>query len=360
MNQDFGFKVKLRRIARLAWIYSLKFTGLLRWAEWRLARRGAIVVLTFHRVLGEREYLDTSSPRGMIIRRQTFADLLHYADNSFQVIDLAERQQRWNAGHQVRMAFTFDDGWQDNYLWAAPIASQLGVPLVIFICPGLVDRESPFWPERVSRLWHSAASRSATTRFAGLCANIRQRLSSAQSWNGHETAESAIALLKSLAPADRERVILRMEEWAGSPGDNGGSRVVDATMSWQSILKLATEKVAFGSHTQHHEILSCIPLPQAQQELENSKQVIERQLGQVCSLFAYPNGEASPEIRQLVANAGYTLAFLNCPGAWLCDTDPLLIPRVNIWEGAVVGLSQRFSPLAFRYVTMWKAYRSLN
>ena len=146
-----------------------------------------------------------------------------------------------------------------------------------------------------------------------------------------------------------------MQELA-EPGDCG-SGSVDATMGWQSVLELAAQKVSFGSHTVNHEILPRIPLRQAESEISNSKQAIENELGKPCSLFAYPNGDASPEIRQIVAQAGYELAFVNRPGAWLEDTDPLLIPRVNIWEGMLVGISGRFSRAALRYAAVWKVYR---
>jgi peptidoglycan/xylan/chitin deacetylase (PgdA/CDA1 family) len=131
-------------------------------------------------------------------------------------------------------------------------------------------------------------------------------------------------------------------------------------MTWNNVLELAQGPVSFGSHTYSHELLPRIPLEKAKQELNDSKRMVEAKLGKPCTLFAYPNGDFSPEVRALVADAGYKLAFINRPGAWLENTDPLLIPRVNLWEGSVVDRSQRFSSLAFRYVALWKAYRALS
>jgi len=46
----------LRSLARFAWIYALWLSGILWFCKRSLRRRGAAVVLTFHRVLDDREF----------------------------------------------------------------------------------------------------------------------------------------------------------------------------------------------------------------------------------------------------------------------------------------------------------------
>jgi hypothetical protein len=45
-------------------------------------------------------------------------------------------------------------------------------------------------------------------------------------------------------------------------------------------------------------------------------------------------------------------------GAWLKNTDPLCIPRVNVYEENLVGPFGHFSPAMFEYTTLWKAWRA--
>jgi peptidoglycan/xylan/chitin deacetylase (PgdA/CDA1 family) len=39
---------------------------------------------------------------------------------------------------------TFDDGYENNFLEARPILSELGIPATIFVCTGYLDQASPF------------------------------------------------------------------------------------------------------------------------------------------------------------------------------------------------------------------------
>jgi len=361
MSQVLSNKQKLRRFARAAWVRFLALSGLLRWAEWRLARRGAIVVLTFHRVLSDAEFAATDSPHGMLLKGDTFDDLVDCVRRRFAPVSLAEENGHpRQAGKRVAIALTFDDGWQDNFVHAAPIAARHKVPLTIFICPALVGMELPFWPERVMGLWRAAEERGMSAKFSELCAEVRQLSGTPTTPPGEETPETLVELLKKLSSQHRSNAIVRMQELVGTAAPTSRIPGLDSTMTWHNVQELAQAAVSFGSHSYSHELLPRISLQHAEREIGDSKRALEEKMSKPCTLFAYPNGDSSPEVRNLVSAAGYKLAFINRPGAWVDNTDPLLIPRVNIWEGSVVGPSQRFSALAFRYVVLWKAYRTLN
>jgi peptidoglycan/xylan/chitin deacetylase (PgdA/CDA1 family) len=131
-------------------------------------------------------------------------------------------------------------------------------------------------------------------------------------------------------------------------------------MTWEQVRKLDDQGVRFGSHTSTHEILTVIPLAQAEAEIAGSRKRIEQKLGKPCLLFSYPNGDCSDNVRKLVQGAGYEFAFLNqAPGVWTRDCDPYLVPRVNICEYHLVDARGRFSPLIFDYAVVWNAAKGL-
>jgi peptidoglycan/xylan/chitin deacetylase (PgdA/CDA1 family) len=347
----------LRAILKQAWMFLLYSFGFLRRAKKRIAARGGVVVLTFHRVLDDAECEGTSSPDGMIVRRQTFESLARCVASHYETLRLDGEAPVWtSAGNAPRIAFTFDDGWADNAHNAFPIAQRFGIPFTILICPGYVGKLSPFWPERVVALWRAAEKSSgAALRIAELIASTSPGASTSGAAHTSPSLDSALAQLKQLPAPERERLIAEMEQIAaGAASSNPAGDSPDACMPWRDVIALAKGGVTFGSHTQTHEILPRTPLAETKRQLDDSKQSIQQNLGRECLLFAYPNGDCSSEVRDAVAAAGYRFAFLNHPGIWTKDTDPFLIPRFNIWEGKLVSPFGRFSRISFEYTAFWK------
>jgi peptidoglycan/xylan/chitin deacetylase (PgdA/CDA1 family) len=326
----------IRAWSKLFWAGVLRASGLLGLAKRWVRRKGA-VVLTFHRVLTEDELQQTSSLPGMIVRAQTFASLLDYTSQQCEIIDVSKGPE-WRQEAKLKIAVTFDDGWSDNASSAYPIAHKRGAPMTIFIVPQRTGEALPFWPE--------------------LAVAVLSGMDHGDQGESRNSVEQMIESLKGLPAEERKLYIERMV----------GARVrsqtrntpVDKTMTWQQIAELRAAGVTFGSHTSTHEILTCIPAAQAEEEIVRSRELIEQQLGAPCSLFSYPNGNCSGNVRDLVAQAGYRFAFLNQqPGVWTPACDPFMVPRVNVCEYHLVNAQGKFSPLIFDYTVVWKAARGL-
>jgi peptidoglycan/xylan/chitin deacetylase (PgdA/CDA1 family) len=346
-------------VVKWLWIRFLAATGLLRYAQRRIARSGGVVVLTFHRVLPESQCRSTYSLNGMLVQNNTFEALARYVSKHFSVISLVE-QPAWTPDDpRPRIAFTFDDGWIDNFEYAAPIARQYDIPLSIFICPSKVGLPLPYWPERLNALACKLRSSESAVRQADKALEIwaGRRAATLPSLSSSKGVERFIELLKRESKSEREHLLDQITAIANTVtvAENENA---DATMTWENIQSLLAAGTVFGSHTNSHEILPSLPLSEVERELANGKKELENRLRQPCLLFAYPNGDWSQKVRNLVGQAGHKLAFINKPGIWTSKTDPLLIPRNSIWEGRLVGPAGRFSPAAFQYATFWWAYRS--
>jgi len=330
----------LRAHGKTLWAGLLRASGLLYLATNWVRRHGAIV-LTFHRVLTDSEVQQTASLPGMIVRSSTFSGFLKYAAQTSEFVDLS-CDPEWQPNRKLKLAITFDDGWSDNATGAYPSARQYHAPIAIFIVPEKTGTTLPFWPERTA----ATMDRSAKDGSARDTLYI----------------ERAIEALKELPASERE---LRIGRMAGTPGvqSMGAAQAVasvDRTMSWQQIQELHSGGVTFGSHTSTHEILTMISAAQAEKEIVSSRDLIQEKLKVPCSLFSYPNGDCSPQVRGLVAAAGYKFAFLNQdPGVWTRDCDPFLIPRVNVCEYHLVDAKGNFSPLIFKYAVVWNAAKGL-
>ena len=346
----------LRRTLRWAWIYFLYGTGLLAWARRRVHKKyQGIIVLTLHRVLNEADRVRTNSPSGMILSSKSFEDLIAHLSNNYEVVALnGQSFARNGSAAKPRFAVTFDDGWQDTAAVAAPIAKQHAVPVTIFVCPGLVGRSIPFWPEKIKNAWKATQEYAATAReFSELTARICVNGQQLKAVSAEAELDELIGHLKNLPDTELAVFIEQVSKLELKCHSRSVPTHVDETMGWQEAIRIAETGVQIGSHTQNHKILPKLPLQDVRRELNDSKLAIEKELGRECLMFAYPNGSWSEDVRALVVQAGYKQAFSNETGVWSLDSDPWVIPRVNIWDGSVIGPSGRFSPVVFQYATFW-------
>jgi peptidoglycan/xylan/chitin deacetylase (PgdA/CDA1 family) len=323
-----------RPVVRLLWARLLQASGCLWWAKQQLQRNGSVVVLTFHRVLDDTEFEHTCSLAGIVLRRQTFLKLAEYAVRAFEAVDFVQGLEK--PADRMRVMFTFDDGWKDNYTNALPVTLAHNIPVTVFVCPGLVGRKLPFWPELVSSLLGKANPPSSAVEI-----------------------ESLIETLKTYTPERREKFIARLYALHASNNSND-AHTGDETVTWDDIREMDAAGVRFGCHTQTHQILTRVSAQTARQEIRDSKRAIEGALGKVCDLFAYPNGNSSKATRRMLKEEGFTAAFTTQRGAWAGGCDRMAIPRVNVCEANVAGLTGQFSPAMFEYNLIWKAWRAMK
>jgi peptidoglycan/xylan/chitin deacetylase (PgdA/CDA1 family) len=351
---------KIRAAARFCRAYGLFFSGLTWWAKWKLKREGAVIVLMLHRVLADSESANANSLRGTVLRDVTFERLSEFLCRHSELVDLGKGMPSWEEPAQrPRIAVTFDDGWRDNATTAFSITRRKNIPITIFVCPALMGRNRPFWPERVISLLKAACAPGRDRR---TLLDFLTRLGASETVPSEGSlteaaSEAVIEALKRQGPEERASAIETLARLSAD-GDvfDGGS---DATMSWLEVEHLRQSGVTFGSHTQSHQILPQISEEAIRLELSASKQEIENRQDTPCRLLAYPNGSVSTPVRQQAARAGYTLAFTTQCGKWTANTDPLLIPRVNMWEGKLAGPFGYFSRAMTEYALFWRPYRSI-
>ncbi|OVE82408.1 hypothetical protein BVY04_00995 [bacterium M21] len=85
------------------------------------------------------------------------------------------------------------------------------------------------------------------------------------------------------------------------------------SFSWEQAREMAASGfVGFGAHTHNHHILTSLDRKQVKTEIEQSRDHIQRELGQTPTLFAYPNGQGGdiPEYSaEVLESLGFKAAF---------------------------------------------------
>jgi len=343
---------RLRSCVRHLWVYALHMSGALARAKSRIRADEGAVVLTLHRVLPERERGITLSPPGMVMSEQTFASMVRYLAAEHRVFPLDAPQKSARTDLRIAIAITFDDGWVDNARYAQSILARHAMPAAIFLCPEEMGKSLPFWPERLVAFFRAATRLRREKEFLEA---IRE--------SAHLPEIKVIALEDELVevvkqfPAGRRDVLFERLEQLGFGKTLDNLPAADSIMSWEEARRLSESGFLLGSHTLHHEILTQIPLEETCKEISESRRRLNMEIGRRCFAFAYPNGDWSPEIRELTASAGYAMAFANKPGIWTAQTDLFTVPRIGLWEDAVTNLRGHFSRPHFEYVVFWKTLR---
>jgi peptidoglycan/xylan/chitin deacetylase (PgdA/CDA1 family) len=124
--------------------------------------------------------------------------------------------------------------------------------------------------------------------------------------------------------------------------------VAEPMLSLSQMQEMGAAGMEFGSHTCTHPHLTRLSLVEAAREVTESRARLEDAIGSPCLSFAYPYGDWNPEVRGLVAEAGYLAACTTKRASALLSDDPLTLPRINI---------RRYNILPrFRY-KLWRARR---
>ena len=101
------------------------------------------VVVAFHRV--NDAYQD-----GLTCSVKDFESFCAFFRQYFTVIPLAEMVKRLERGQPLSgtLAVTFDDGYRDNYEFAAPILRSLGLPATFFVVSDFIESNTVAWWDR--------------------------------------------------------------------------------------------------------------------------------------------------------------------------------------------------------------------
>lgn len=112
-------------------------------AHRRLFRNIAIVV-AFHRVN------DSGAENGLTCSVDTFKRYCRFFSQYFQVVSLRDLVDKLEKAAPLdrELAITFDDGYQDNYEYAAPILRSMGLPATFFVVSQYIGTQFVAWWDR--------------------------------------------------------------------------------------------------------------------------------------------------------------------------------------------------------------------
>lgn len=109
-------------------------------------------------------------------------------------------------------------------------------------------------------------------------------------------------------------------------------------MSGAMLRTVLQGNIEIGAHTVSHPHLPAVTAELQEREIAHSKKILEDEIGEPVSAFAYPFGSYDNAVRDSVARAGYETAVTINRGLANWAANPLEIPRKAIsWGDNPVG-----------------------
>ena len=244
---------------------------------------------------------------------------------------------------RLHVVFTFDDGYLDNYTKAFDVFRSSGTTAAFFLVSDYVGTATVPW-------WDEIAYRIRNTRRTEI--NLEYPTPLKLTLNGHREASIATIL----------QHYKRTDNVCGAEFMAEIRRETDCELpvarrrflNWHEAREMRDAGMAIGSHTRSHAILGRLSPESQKQELEDSKQEIESQLGSRVRSLAYPVGARdcfSDVTEKIAMNAGYSLCFSAYGGI----NDAAHLRRSNLLRGTVPSNPEKFRAVATARINPWTA-----
>lgn len=251
-----------------------------------------------------------------------FEEHLRYLTRHFELVslhDVVHSLQRRTPLPKCSVAITFDDGYRNNWVLAAPLLKKFRVPATFFVTTGLVGTSKWMWAYELEEIFlrFSIQDIAQASRHLALQRLCEVEPSKEKAW------EACVAFLKTRPHHELVRTMESLRKKFTVHVDDENQ-----FLSWDEVRALENEGFDLGAHSVHHPILPRLSQEEAQQEIIGSKQMLSDILHQPPRFFAYPNGDFHPRISELVG-ASFEASFSTLPQA-CSDTHSLFqLPRVS-------------------------------
>jgi len=273
--------------------------------------RGALTIITFHRVLPQNELRQYPIP-GLVVTPEQLHLILSELARYFDCGTVVDSFRRWRSGSAPRplLAISFDDGALDNYQHARPVLAQLGLRASFYIPVANVQERVAPWHDRLGfallasvasvRKPHGADFEPLLSPFGLGPRDVAALLPR----DAIQLASAGVAVAKRLGPLERDRAITALESALGA----GAVPEFAGMMSWDQVRELHRDGHEIGSHSLTHPLLPDLPDDRVEEEVVSSRRELARQIGGDVPSFCYPNGSYDARTLKAVERAGYECA----------------------------------------------------
>lgn len=258
---------------------------------------------------------------------EEFEQQVRFLRKNSDVVGIGDLDQVFHKPHRA-VLITFDDGYRDNYDLAFPVLKQENVPATFFVTSGFIDDRPISWWDEIAWMVRNCLHTELPDP------TVEGEFLPLATPEDQETAiQKILRYYKDLPLSQTAPFLDELADTTGS-GRCPTSLAQDVWMDWDMIREMDQAGMDIGGHTVTHPVLARASTEQQHQEIFDSKQRIETELGHSISAFSYPVGQPTSftEVtKAILKDAGYQWAFSFSGGFSRIDhTDAFDLPRVAV------------------------------
>jgi peptidoglycan/xylan/chitin deacetylase (PgdA/CDA1 family) len=282
---------------------------------------GRLSILIFHRVHARPDRI-----RNWDLDALEFARIVRWLKGWFNVLPLDQAIVRMNEKTLPARAatITFDDGYADNCTVAMPILRDHGLTATFFIATGYLDG---------GRMWNDTVVEAVRH-----CGKLRLDLSP-EGLGVHELNSEVArrqAIISILNEVKYREPLARRKAVDYVASAAGASLPSDLMLTSEQVRAMRRAGMLIGAHTVTHPILARLDAAEVNQEVSNSKQLLETLLQERVGFFAYPNGKPNVDYRaadaDILRGLGFDAAVTTAWGVADAQSDRMQLPRFTPWD----------------------------
>lgn len=221
----------------------------------------------------------------------------------------------------------FDDGYEDNYLYAAPILNKYHCNASFYVVTNSIDKNWPVWTYMIDYLFKNTNRTTINLDFPFLPEALRVDKINNRS-ERIRYIRNLKPLLKKISQHQCEMIIneiVKAYSDVSMPGE---------MMNWDQIRQLKADGYYIGSHTVTHPVLGMMEEHKAiKDELVLSGQRIKDELGYFPLSISYPVGSYTSITKKIAKEARYKIGLAVNQKVYNPNRDDLFeVPRMELYN----------------------------
>jgi len=270
-------------------------------------------VLYFHRVMPEP---DPFCPDDWTADR--FEELITGLNKYFSILSLDNAMAHLNNGTLPANALclSFDDGYADNFEYAAPILQKVGAKGCFFVASEGTAR-GYLWNDKLAFILRETQHKTLTFNECTYDLTSLEKRANAY--------HSLVGIIKIQENGEREKALTYIKDRLGN------YTPPRCMMTDKQLITLQNQGHTIGAHTVTHSILSYQSDLVAKQEIEESISDLNSFLPKPVNFFAYPNGwygkDFTTKHEDMLKQTSVEYGLATNDGGITTDTPHTCLPR---------------------------------